>query len=122
MKLFHIIFDDNTTYEGGTLENTYWKEIPDKKIRSLFYQIPFGDILCLSGYDKYYHIVECTCDLNGDKKGQTIIHSIRLLARKNGVIKIYQFNLLDRNKPIEIKILSIEDEFIKKLNPSFWKG
>jgi hypothetical protein len=123
MPIFTIIFEDNTFFEGGSdYKNTKWMEIPDKKIKSIFYNIPFGDYLYLTGYDKYYHIVEATQDLNGDNKGKIIIDNIRLLARIDNKIKIWKFNLLDKNKLIDIEVKNLNDSFIQKLNSSFWRG
>jgi len=123
MSIFTIIFEDNTSFEGGIdYKNTKWVEIPDKKIKSIFYNIPFGDYLYLIGYEKYHHIVEVTQDLNGQNKDKIIIDNIRLLARKGNKIKIWKFNLLDKNKLIEIEVKNFNDNFIQKLNPNFWKG
>lgn len=124
MNLFTIVFDDNTTFLGGSsFFETKWTEIPqDKKIRSIFYNIPFGDVLCLSGYDKYYHMIEGTNDLNGQKRGQLIIHSVRLMAKKDKAIKIWKFNFLNKDKIIEIEIKDENDKFIRSLNPIFWRG
>jgi hypothetical protein len=123
MPIFTIIFEDNTSFEGGIdYKTTKWEEIPNKKIKSIFYNIPFGDYLYLIGYDKYYHMIEATMDLNGDNKGKLIINNIRLMAKKDNKIKIWKFNLLDKNKLIEIEVKNFNDNFIQKLNPNSWKG
>lgn len=122
MKIFSIVFDDNSVYEGGaSYSETKWKDIPtDKKIRSIFYTIPFGDVLCLSGYDSYYHIVEAVTDLNGKNKNVVKIDIVRLLAKKDNSVKIYKFKL-DDSKKIDIEIKDVNDSFIKSLNPIFWR-
>jgi len=119
MPIFTVVFDDNTKFEGGDLQNTKWNEIPFKKIRSIFYQIPFGDILCLSGYEKYYHIVEIVTDLNGVNRGQNKIDNIYLLAKKQNNVFIYKMNL--DKKLINKYEMNLEDEWIKNLNPQGWK-
>ena len=122
-KLFSIVFEDNTTFEGGfDYSDTKWKNIPiNKKIRSLFYRTPFGEYLCLSGYDKYYHMIEATVDLNGKNRGKSKIDCVRLFARKGEKVKVYKFNLLNNIDKIEVNIKDKEDNFIKKLNPIFWR-
>jgi hypothetical protein len=82
-SLYQIVFFDNSVYKGGDLKSPKWLEIPDKKIRSIFYQLPFGDNLVLSGYDKYYHYIECTTDISGDKKGEVQLEFAYLIG-KNG--------------------------------------
>ncbi len=112
-KLFHIIFMDDTTFEGGTLQETKWKDIPNKPIKSILYNL--GNKLKLSGYDAYYHLIEVCVDLNGINKGKRIIQSIKLLAKKDFEINVYNIN----NNTVTI--LDENDEFIKKLNPIYWK-
>ena len=93
MNLYSIVFDDNSTYSGGTLESPKWLEIPDKKIRSIFYSLPLGDCLGLSGYDQYYHYVEVCSDLSGDKKGQVQLEFAYLIGKKGTTYKLYKVNL-----------------------------
>jgi hypothetical protein len=121
-NLFIVVFEDNQTFLGGNdLYNTKWSEIPNKKIKSLYYRMPSGDYLLLTGYDKYYHMVEGTKAINGINAEQLMIHNIRLMAQKDKLVKIYKFNLLNDDKPIEIETKTIGDEFIKKLNLIYWK-
>jgi hypothetical protein len=120
MSLFCVIFEDGDSFSGGDLEHTKWEEIPDKEIRSLFYATPFGDTLVLSGYSSYYHYVEATMDLNGEKQGQKLIDCIKVMGMKDNKVKIWTFNLSSVN-PVSVEIRDIADEFIQKLNPIFWK-
>lgn len=117
-KLFYIYFEDGTNFEGGTnYFESKWKDIPNKKIKSLSYRLPCGTYLNFSNYDKYYHIVEGTKDLNGINKGKTIIRSIKLLAKIGDKITIYKI----LNDKVEKEIVDNKNEFIKKLNPIFWR-
>ena len=118
-RLYVIIFDDDTKFEGGDCTDTKWLEIPNKKIRSLFYSLPFGDCICLSGYDKYYQFIEAVVDLNGDKKGQKIIEHIYVIGVKDKAVRIYKISL--KNKKIDIIDTDNEDKFIKELNPIGWR-
>jgi len=118
-NLFVIVFKDDSIFEGGNYQQTKWKEIPDKQIRSIFYRIPNGDHLILSGYDKYYHMIEVCEDLNGERKGEVRLDFSYIMGKKDGYVRIYKINLQNNN--IEIKELEENDDFIKKLNSKFWK-
>lgn len=119
MSLYTIVFEDNSTYQGGDLKNPKWLEIPNKKIRSLFYSLPLGDFLCLAGYDKYYHYVEVTKDIMGDKKGEKQLEFAYLIGKNKQEFKYYKINL--RTGQLEIKILNEKDKEIQELNPIGWR-
>jgi hypothetical protein len=121
MPIFTVIFEDDTVFAGGdSYSNTKWGEIPNKKIKTLIYNMPFGDTLALAGYDAFYHIVEILNDLNGANAGKPRLDKVSILAKKADKVKMYTFNLY-RSPPIEIKILQDSDTFIQKLNQEFWK-
>lgn len=121
MALFTVVFEDDTAFVGGeSYSETKWKDIPNKKIKTLIYNMPIGDTLALTGYDAYYHLVEIANDLNGGNAGQARLENISILAKKGDKIKMYKFNLY-ASQPIEIRILKDNDEFIQKLNKEFWK-
>ena len=123
-KLYSVVFKDGTYYEGGnSLFKTKWKEIPDKEIKRIFFRLPTGDHICLSGYEKYYYMVEGCQDVY--RKNQIIKNpKIRLEAyyfmgnKKNKVI-VYKVSLIDNS--IKIIILDKNSEFIRKLNKKGWK-
>ena len=119
MNLYTIVFEDNSVFEGGTIETTLWMKIPNKKIRSIFYNIPLGDCIGLSGYNSYYHFVETTVDLSGENKGQVQVEYTYLLGKKENQYKVYKINI--KTGQIEIKIIDNNDNFIKQLNPQGWK-
>ena len=119
MNLYTIIFEDNSIFQGGDLKNTKWLEIPNKKIRTVFYGLPLGDCLGLSEYDKYYHYVEVCQDLNGDKKGENQLEFNYLIGKKGTMNKMYKINL--RTGQVEIMILEEKDKMIHQLNPIGWK-
>jgi len=122
MSIYTIIFDDDTVYQGGEdYLNSKWKDIPkDKKIRSVFYIVPFADVIYLSGYDKYYHMVEVITDLNGKDAGKTIIDFIYLIGKKDNICRIYKMDL--KNKKIEILLEKEDSKYIKSLNSMYWRG
>ena len=61
--LFSVIFEDDTVFYGGdNYKETKWLSIPNQKIKRIFYRLPDGNYLSLSGYDSYFHMVEVTQD------------------------------------------------------------
>ena len=124
IALYKILFKDGTVFNGGhDVFNTKWLEIPNKKIKKLFYRLPGGDYLCLGGYDKYFHRIEATVDLNGKEKGKTKLQSVYIYGRKKDKVVVYQIGLIkDVNLGlIYKKIIDINDKEIKNLNPNNWK-
>ena len=119
MRLYRIVFDNGSTYDGGTLTETKWADIPDKQIRTIFYSLPTGDCLALSGYEKYYHFVEVTEDLVRDKNSKKNINCTYLIGKAADGYKLYKINILSNQ--IDIKLLGLKDSFIEKLNPIGWK-
>jgi hypothetical protein len=119
MILYNIVFTDNTVFQGGDYINTKWLEIPEKQIRSIFYNLPLGDCIGVSGYDKYYHFIELCQDINGVNAGKKQLEYDYLICKKDNRYKIYKINL--KSGQVEIKILDKEDDFIKNLNPIGWK-
>lgn len=119
--IYTVVFEDETTFIGGNnYFETKWIEIPNKKIKRLFYRLPGGDYLCLAKYDKYFHMVEATKDLNGENKGEAKLNCIYLFGQKNNQIVRYKIDLLNLGR-FEKRILDINDKQIKGLNPNNWK-
>jgi len=117
--IFIIIFEDNTKFEGGTsYYETKWNQIPDKKIRNIFYRLPSGDSLCLPVGDKYYHKVEATQDIYGGKnKGKVILRYAYIMVKRGEKViqyKIQLFNSMYRECHL---ILNYKGKKIKKITP-----
>ena len=118
--LFHIVFVDGSTFNGGDYQNTKWLEIPqDKKIRTLFYLLPTGDYLGIGGYEKLYHFVECTEDLNGDKAGVKNLESAYIIGQRKDYSIIYRIDL--KTGSINAKQVNNDVDFLRKLNPIGWR-
>jgi len=118
-NLFSIIFTDNSTYEGGTLEHTGWREIPNKKIRSLYYLLPSGDYLCLREYDRYYQYIEATQDIYGSHTSSVKLEYAYIMGKRGNKVTVYKIDLT--NSAIMKQDFDEEDGFIKRLNSDFWK-
>jgi len=125
--LYTIIFDDESIYYGGTIFDTKWLSIPEKKIKRIFYRLPSGDFLCLGGYSNLYHFVEAVQDLNGKERGKVKIENIYLMGRKGEKVRSYRITLreIKDNKykvgDITVRNFNVNDERIKKLNTKGWK-
>jgi hypothetical protein len=119
MDLYHIVFEDNTSLAAGTLQQPKWLDVPDKKIRSIFYSLPTGDMICLAGFKKIYHYVEVTTDLTGAEKGKTKIEYTYLIIERDN--KYIQYRINQINPSVEVNILSKDSQYIKSLNQVGWK-
>jgi hypothetical protein len=119
MDLYSLVFEDNTTLSQGTLEKPQWKDIPDKKIRSIFYSLPTKDMLCLAGFKRIYHYCEVVMDLNGSESGKKKIEFTYLIIERNNEYIRYRINQI--NPGIEIHILTKDSSYVKGLNPIGWK-
>jgi len=125
--LYTIVFDDDSTHYGGTIFDTKWLEIPNKKIKRIFYKLPNGDFLCLGGYSKYFHMIEAVQDLTGKERGKTKVEYAYLMGQKKDKIRSYRITLI--NKPfdkhklgdITVREFNINNEKIQKLNKKGWK-
>ena len=124
--LFVLVLEDDTIYSGGDFTNTKWNEIPlNKKIKRIFYSLTNKDCLCLDGYDKYFHMIEATTDLNGSKAGKVNIEYAYIFGKKEDKVTCYKINLKTRPDKnignIERIEFATDSEFIQQLNKDGWK-
>ena len=119
-SLFQAVFIDGTIFEGGDYQNTKWMEIPNKKIRTLFYLLPTGDYLGLGGFKRIYQYIEILEDLNGPESGKIKIDFICLIIEKED--NYIQYKINHQTAGVEINILKKDSDYIKKLNPIGWKN
>lgn len=118
--IFTIVFDDNTSYVGGCdYFEMKWKDIPNKKIRTIFYTMPLGDMLVLNGYDKYYHRIEGVKILTGKDAGKMKIIFTYIMGKIKSQVIGYKISTINGN--IEKFNVDEKEESIIKLNQEFWK-
>jgi len=129
LPLFTVIFEDKDNFKGGnSYYETKWKEIPNKKIKRIFYRLPNNDYICLSGYNKYFHMVEATKDLTGIERGKVKIQYAYIMGKIKNQIISYRIVLFNKKNDkykigdITIRIFDINDKKIKGLNSNNWKG
>lgn len=126
--LYSVIFEDKSCFVGGTdYENTKWLEIPQKKIKRLFYRLPSGDYLILDGYDKYYHMVEALKDITGIERGKIKLQYAYIMGKKDNKVVSYRITLFnkptDRYKTGDIvkREFEADSKLITELNSIGWK-
>ena len=120
-SLYKIILDDDSIFNGGNLTDTNWLDIPyNKKIKQLFYKIPSGDYLLLSGYDKYYFMVECAENINAKNPNRQIEY-VYIMGQKKDKVICYKVDLYKNVGYVYTVLLSDDSEFIRGLNPKGWK-
>lgn len=124
--LFVAVLEDDTTFVGGSsYEKSRWLELPDKKIKRLFYTLPDGNHVCLELYDKYFHMIEATTDLNGKNSGRVNIEYAYIMGSKDNKIICYKINLKQRPDKNLGNIERIEyvktDPFVIGLSKDGWR-
>ena len=133
--LFSIIFEDGTQFLGGQdYQDTKWMQIPNKKIKTLFYKLPDGNYLCLKDYDLYFHMIEATQDwmkMNRGKQSNNLggprIEYAYIMGKRGDTVTSYRITLFykdnDRYKIGDIvrRDFNSDDKFIKGLNPDNWR-
>lgn len=128
LPLFIAVYKDGSKIEGK--ENyfeTGWLELPLKQIKTLFYLLPTNDYLCLTGYNKYFHMIEATKGIMGKGKGIVKLQYAYIMAKKENEVISYRITLHknknDRYKTndITVRIFKADDENITKLNSQNWR-
>jgi len=119
-SLYTVIFNDKSSFIGGTFSETKWLDIPNKSIKRIIYSLPNGDNLVLNGYLKYFHMCEAVTDLSGKNKGKTKLEFDYIMGKKDGIVTCYKININTKN--IEKILYKEEDKFIEGLNKQGWIG
>jgi hypothetical protein len=115
--LYKLIFSDNSIFFGGNLYNTKWNEIPRKQIKELHYFLPNFQPIILKDFERYFHMVEVCCDLNGNNK--IGVEAIYLMGKKDE--RVYVFKIDIKQNTIKKILYHQNNNFIKKLNKKMWK-
>jgi len=120
--IYSVIFEDKDRFVGGnSYTDTKWLAIPNKKISTIFYLLPHGTHLCLSSFDKFYHMVEATQDINGKNKGKEKIEFVHVMGKKSGKVIDYKIDLYNKVGNITVTEYKENDNFIQALNKDGWK-
>ncbi len=128
MILYVVVFTDKTSFKGGDFYNTKWNEIPAKKIDRIIYSLPDGNAITLHGYEKYYHFIEATNDLNGQNAGHVCLQHACIMGKKGNKVTVYTIILRKHDIEETYKYgdiirreYDIKDSRIQALNKKGWK-
>lgn len=58
--MYIILFEDDTKFEGGTVTQSNWNNMPDKKIKVLNWNVSDTTTFKFSGFEQYNYIYEQT--------------------------------------------------------------
>lgn len=126
--LYVVIFEDGQQFVGGSdFFDTKWREIPNKQISRIFYNLPSGDCICLNGYEKYYHMIEAIKDFTGHEKGKIKLQYAYIMGKKKNIVTSYRITLFQEQNDkyklgdIVVRNFDINNDKIKGLNPKGWK-
>lgn len=89
--LYQILFEDNSTFIGGTIENSLWQNI-NKPIKEITYNL-YGKIITLKNFISYNHLVIKGSILG---KGNSLIGTC-LIAKDKNIIHVFYFQLKNKN-------------------------
>jgi len=119
--LYEILFSDGEFFIGGNLQATKWVEIPLKPIEKFTYYVPnTNKVIIESNFKRIYHMVEVTTDFSGPERGKVKLEYTYLIVEREYEYECYKNNLI--TKKTENILYKKDNEWIKKLNPSFWRG
>ena len=111
--MYKITFSDGEIWQGGSIENSKWNEMPIKPIQSLNYTLS-NKIIILENYEAYNHLIERIYTLDGRQYTTKII----LLAKKENNVFKFEFDFLKRK--INFDILTFGKEYYGR-STSGWK-
>lgn len=86
--MYEVTFVDNTKFIGGSIEDSKWNLIPDNPIEKIVYYV--GQKFCLSGFEKYNHLVTKVITINPKTNQKAIAYTELFLMglRQNMVYTI----------------------------------
>lgn len=102
--MYSIYFEDNTVFQGGTIEDSKWNDIPlDKSIIRVEYTINEHKVV-LEGYEAYNHIVEKTFIVNQGCRANKLI----LMVKKDQDVMLIVYDLVKQSFKPDLKIFGKE--------------
>jgi hypothetical protein len=88
--MYTIYFEDGQVWQGGSIENSNWNDMPNKLIKRIDYSI-LDKHFSMEGFEAYNHIVErVQFVLNANKPK---ISKVILMGLTNGEVYKLIFNL-----------------------------
>ena len=102
-QLRFIAHYENETVQGNPLGNrdSLWTSLPDKPIQALEYTLPHAnDLIKLSGYEKYLHMVEVCMPMGGN----AMIEHVYLMGKIGNLVTSYRITILQKTSSDRYKI------------------
>lgn len=93
IPLYQLVFADDTGFNGGDLDKTFWRESPEKPIKSLRLRLPTGDFLMLGGYEEYNLFIEATQNIYGN--GNRQLCYLYVMGLEKDIVTSYRIALSD---------------------------
>jgi hypothetical protein len=87
--LYRIIYDDNTSFNGGTLEDSKWNYI-DKRIKRIEYFLE-KRMIVLENYESYNQLIERSFTIFGGKTPN--LRHFYMMGRKGNKVQIIRYNV-----------------------------
>jgi len=107
--MYTVTYTDNSTFAGGTLQDSKWNTMPNKKIQSIIYKLNQGKRIRLSGFSEYNQIVEKVRFAN--KSGEQITKFIVMAKYKEYT---YQLIVDFQKNTISQKKVLVDTEYMGK--------
>ncbi len=124
--MYTIVFDDYTTFSGGSIEDSKWNTMPNKKIQSIAYKLHQSKVVVISGFSRYNQLVERVRFVN--KAGEKITKFI-IMATHNDITyqlivdfqtnKIYQKKTEKDKEYLNRSVTGWKDGVFDSCNPYF---
>jgi hypothetical protein len=93
IPFYQLVFTDDTAFNGGDLDKTFWRESPEKPIKSFRLRLPTGDFLYIGGYEEYNFFIEATQNIYGNTKKQLCY--IYVMGLEKDMVTSYRIALSD---------------------------
>ena len=114
--MYKVYFTDNSVFEGGTLNNSKWNDMPNKSIIKIEYRLGKAGIM-LSGYESYNHLVERSRFMTGNYERIT---KVILLGKKMSQVDVIIYDLI--KKTVVKKQLEYGKEYNNRPTTGWKKG
>jgi hypothetical protein len=114
--MYKVIFEDGTSFNGGTFPNSLWAEMPDKPIIELYYYLG-GNCLKMKGYERYNHLFEHVASLFTKQKK---INGIYILGERKDCIERFYLNF--KNAQLEHSFCKFGHEFRGGMSTGWKQG
>ncbi|HED05176.1 MAG TPA: hypothetical protein ENI61_00660 [Ignavibacteria bacterium] len=91
--MYTVIFNDNSQFIGGSINDSKWNEMPNKPIKKLTYYVK--NTYGLSGFEKYNHLVTKVITVSPKIKEKSVIYTeLFLMGLRNQIVYMIIVDLM----------------------------